>query len=226
MNEKEAAATVPGDGDPPPFDWLIFADATFAGLSVLIPLPLVDSLFEGIFRRRMPWSIARRRRVPLPPMLHRALGRAEGCSPGGCLLQTGQQLFNLLKKLSRKILYFLTIKEATDRLSYYWHRAFLIDHLLRQGYQANAVDEAQAARLRQALEQTLEAAGTSPLQQLAAQVVGNSHHVGRSLWRILRRQPEDEAIQAQRALLGRRWHEYDDYWRKLAQRFDTALAAS
>jgi len=51
----------------PNFDWRIFADATCAGLSVLIPLPLVDLVFETIFRRRMPGKIAKVRGSEVAP---------------------------------------------------------------------------------------------------------------------------------------------------------------
>lgn len=48
---------------PPPatqFDWQIYADTTFAGLSLLILIPLLDVAFEWFFRRRMAHTIARR----------------------------------------------------------------------------------------------------------------------------------------------------------------------
>ena len=35
----------------PRFDWLRYADATFAGLALLIPIPLLDVAFECFFRR-------------------------------------------------------------------------------------------------------------------------------------------------------------------------------
>ena len=35
------------------FDWLVYSDATFAGLSVLIPVPFLDALMEEYFRRAM-----------------------------------------------------------------------------------------------------------------------------------------------------------------------------
>jgi hypothetical protein len=41
------------------FDWLVYADATFAGLAILLPFPFVDSWLEGYFRRRMPGDITR-----------------------------------------------------------------------------------------------------------------------------------------------------------------------
>ena len=210
----------PPDKVPADFDWLVFADATFAGLSVLIPIPLIDSLFEGIFRRRMAASIARRRQVAVSPAVLRHLER-EGCSPAGCLLWPLKQAVNLLGRISRKILYFLTIKEAADQLSYYWHRAFLLDYMLA----ASHLDEAAPPDVaRQALARTLRETTTGPLNQLAAQVVGNTHHALRSLWRVFRRR-RDSVLDDHRATMGKRWDEYRDYWLKLIQRYETTYAA-
>ena len=55
------------------FDWLVYADATFAGLAILIPFPFVDSLLEEYFRRRMARDIARRRGRTLSPAVQLSL---------------------------------------------------------------------------------------------------------------------------------------------------------
>ena len=198
------------------FDWRLYADATFAGLAVLIPIPIVDTLFEEFFRRRMPRVIAKVRNRPVPPERLKALGEGDGCTPAGCLLWPFKQLFNLLVKISRKILYFLTIKEATDKLSYYWHRAYLIDFVLANGYLG---DDRPVVVARTALTRTLTDVETSPVIQLAQQVVGNSHHILRSLWRVVRRKEEDDMLSDQASLIGRRWSEYSDYWDKLGERY-------
>ncbi|MCA9987755.1 MAG: hypothetical protein KDE59_25775 [Anaerolineales bacterium] len=198
------------------FDWRLYADATFAGLAVLIPIPIVDALFEEFFRRRMPRVIARVRNRAVSPETLKALGDGDGCTPAGCLLWPFKQLFNLLVKISRKILYFLTIKEATDKLSYYWHRAFLIDFMLANGYLG---DDRPVFVARAALNRTLTDVETSPVIQLAQQVVGNSHHILRSLWRVARRKEEDDMLSDQASLIGRRWSEYSDYWDKLSDRY-------
>ena len=36
-----AAREIPTD-----FDWIVYADATFAGLSILLPIPFVDTWLE------------------------------------------------------------------------------------------------------------------------------------------------------------------------------------
>ena len=58
-------------------DWRVYADATCAGLSVLFPIPLVDMVFEGVFRRRMPGTIGKARGVKLDIPTRRNLGHGE-----------------------------------------------------------------------------------------------------------------------------------------------------
>ena len=203
------------------FDWRIYADATFAGLAVLIPIPIIDSIFEGFFRRRMPGVIARVRNRAVSDETLKALGETEGCTPLGCLIWPFKQLFALLVKISRKILYFLTIKEASDKLSLYWHRAYLIDYMMAHHYLA---DDRPVIIARQALTATLSNTDTSPVVQLAKQVVGNSHHILRSLWQVARRKEQDEMLNDQATLIGKRWSEYADYWEKLEARFEQMYA--
>jgi hypothetical protein len=38
------------------FTWAIYGDATLAGLSALLPIPILDDVIEQRFRRRMPTS--------------------------------------------------------------------------------------------------------------------------------------------------------------------------
>jgi hypothetical protein len=197
------------------FDWAIYADATFAGLSVLIPIPLLDVAFEWFFRRRMAATIARRRGRSLAPEVQAELNRGPGCSEG-CLLLPFKLLILLVKRLSRKILYFLTIKEATDQMSHYWHRAYLIDCMLDEGH-LDTVETAHVAR--QAMDGTLEHPDTSPLRQLAQQMVRNSRHVWRSL-RLARRGREDESISEKKTVMARAWENFADYLEEVGARYE------
>ncbi len=198
------------------FEWPVYADATFAGLSILLPIPLVDWVFEQIFRRRMPGAIAAYRHNALPRPVVDALNRGqEGCVET-CLLLPFQLTLIFIKRLSRKLLYFLTIKEASDALSYYWHRAFLIDYMLLAGHLDN---EGVARIARMAMDRVLDNASTSPLRQLASQVLSGTHHVWRTLRRA-RKGQEDEGVKEQKTLLARRWSDFEDYWKNLAARYE------
>ena len=67
------------------FDWRIYADATCAGLSVLIPLPFVDTAFETVFRRRIPGTIARALKSA-PSLRQRTLDNPLKTKPSSALL--------------------------------------------------------------------------------------------------------------------------------------------
>ena len=208
--------TVNHDGK---FDWAIYVDATLAGLAILIPIPLLDVLFEWIFKRRMPQAIAKRNGRSLSPTTVRQLNRSD-FSCVGCLLWPLQLVWLLLKRTYRTILYFLTIKDATDKLSYYWHRAHLLDHMMQRG---DLAGEEEAALAAQALQQVLDNLTTSPLTQLAQQVVANVRHILRSSWRWLRRKQEDEMMANTRIQMDTAWRDLAGYFDQVTTQYQRQL---
>jgi hypothetical protein len=154
-------------------------------LSVLIPLPLVDAVFETIFRRRIPGTIARARRRGVAPEVRRHLGRAvdSSLSLRGCIGFFFTAVRYVLRKIWRKVIYIFTIKDAATALSEYWHRAYLIDHMVRAGHVEAGVDTDLAVRV---FNRTLREADLSPLMGLARQTVANARHVVRTLARARR----------------------------------------
>jgi hypothetical protein len=198
---------------PPRFDWAIYADATFAGLAALIPLPLVDLYFEWLFRRRMVRAIAYRNGRLLNTPTINEINRDRSGQLQGCLLWPLKLVYSFLKRLSRKIFYFLAIKEAVDNLNYYWHRAFLLDYMLRAGYLDHSREEVVQAV--QTLDLVLKQTDESPLLQLARQVVGGVRHVLRSLWRWRRHGEEDAAVIVAKEQMSRRWHDFNAYFQEL-----------
>jgi hypothetical protein len=167
------------------FDWRIYADATCAGLAVLIPLPLVDTAFEMVFRSRIPGTITRARSREVAPDIRRRLGRSvdSSLSLQGCLTLFFAAVRYVVRKIWRKVIYIFTIKDAATAVSEYWHRAYLIDHMVRAGHLEAGVDTDLAV---QVFERTLLEADTSPLMGLARQTVANAHHVVRTLARARR----------------------------------------
>ena len=200
---------------PIEFEWQIYADATFAGLCPLIPIPLVDMIFEWYFRQRMGPAIARRRGRPLTSAVIQDLNRGEGCL-GGCLGWPVKLTIKVLKRISRKILYFLAIKEATDQLSHYWHRAYLLDYMVRHGYLADAAKSGTAA---EALDKVLDHPHISPLNQLAYRIVIGASHIFRTLRRA-RKGKEDEVVAQTRSLMAKNWSSFDSYFRELSAEYE------
>ena len=201
------------------FDWAIYVDATLAGLAILIPIPLLDVLFEWIFKRRMPQAIAKRSGRTLPSNTIRQLNRGE-FSCMGCLLWPVQLVWLLLKRTYRTILYFLTVKDASDKLSYYWHRAYLLNHMMQRG---DLVGEEEVAMASLALQQVLDSLTTSPLTQLAQQVIVNVRHILRSSWRWLRRKQEDEMMAHTRTQMATAWGDLAGYFAQVAQHYQQQL---
>ena len=167
------------------YDWRIFSDATCAGLSVLIPLPLVDIVFETIFRRRIPATIAKVRRREMASEVRRSLGRGlDGpLSLSGCLSIGLAAVKYVLRRIWRKIIYIFAVKDATEALTEYWHRAFLIDHMVRAGHLDPGADTDLALEVSMDVLRDID---PSPLMGMARQTVANAHHVFRLLVRARR----------------------------------------
>jgi hypothetical protein len=201
------------------FDWAIYVDATLAGLAILIPIPLLDLLFEWIFKRRMPKAIAKRNGRNIPQTTIRRLNQSE-FSCLGCLIWPLTLVWLFLKRTYRTILYFLTVKDATDKLSYYWHRAYLLDYMMQH---VDLVEEADVTLAAQALQQLLNSLTTSPLTQLAQQVIANVRHIVRSSWRWLRRKQEDEMMRQTRLQMANAWRDLSGYFAEVAAQYQTIL---
>jgi hypothetical protein len=168
------------------FDWRIYAEATCAGLSALVPLPFVDLAFEGYFRRRVPVAVARVRRRPLADGARRRFGRASGARffLEGCVAMPLAVGRYILKKLWRKVIYIFAIADATSLVSAYWHRAYLLDHIVSAGHGGPDVDWRRSAAV---FEKVLEETDTDSLMGLARQTVASVHRAFRLLMRARRR---------------------------------------
>jgi len=167
------------------YDWRIFSDATCAGLSVLIPLPFVDIAFETLFRRRIPATVARVRKREMAPEVRRKLG---GGLDGplvlsGCISIGLAAVKYVLRRIWRKIIYIFAVKDATTALTEYWHRAFLIDHMVRAGHLDPEADTDLALEVSMGVLRDID---PSPLMGIARQTVANVHHVFRLLIRARR----------------------------------------
>jgi hypothetical protein len=169
----------------PKYDWQIFADATCAGLSVLIPLPFVDIAFETLFRRRIPATIARIRKGEMAPEVRRKLGRGlDGpLTLSGCISVGLATVRYVLRRIWRKIVYFFAVKDAAAALTEYWHRAFLIDHMVRAGHLEPEADTDLALQVSMGVLRDID---PSPLMGIARQTIANVHHVLRLLMRARR----------------------------------------
>jgi hypothetical protein len=144
------------------------------------------------------------------------LNRGEGTCLESCLTLPIKAIFELIKRLSRKILYFLAVKEATDKVSYYWHEAFLIDYMLLSGH----LDDVETAEIaRQAMHQAMRGTKTSPFLYLAGQIVSQPLQVFRGLRRA-RRDEDDPVMEEKKAQIIQNWDDFADFLERLAMRYD------
>ncbi len=209
---------------PPEPDWRLWADATCAGLSALVPVPLVDLIFERFFRRRIPRAVARVRGVALEPRVTIGLQRSFGPGlAGGCFALPATIGRSLLRRVWHKLIYVLAVADAASLISEYWHRAYLIDHLVRTGRLAPGRDRALALEL---FEKVLREADTSPLKGLARQVASGAHR-GLGLLLRARREGATAATEAVAELVRARWMAgADRSLIALATRFDELYRAT
>jgi hypothetical protein len=211
----------PHPGDRPGPEWQVLADATFAGLSPLVPLPFLDLVLEAYFRRRLPRTIARLRRVDVHPDLLAALGRGEPLLDlRGCLLVPFKLVVWVLKRIFRKLVYVLAVADAATKLGEYWHRAALVDHLMRSG-----VLEQDAVRALDLFARVLDEADTSPILGVAREMVATTHRALRMLLRA-RRDPDAPQTAVQERVLQANWGRVEQSFEEVRASFDAAWAVS
>ena len=135
--------------------------AVLCGLTPLVPLPFVDDLVKGYFRRRMVRGLAAARAAPLAPADVQALAdeRRGGCLTG-CL---GAAFVYPLKRIFRKIFFFLEWKRAVDTASETYHFGSLVDYALQERWMPPA-GEIAASRVRAGVDAVLQRRGTGPIE--------------------------------------------------------------
>lgn len=206
------------------FDWRIYADATCAGLTALLPIPFVDLGFEAYFRRRMPVSIAKARDREMAPGARRRLGRAHGpwISIEGCLALPLAVVRYTVRKLWRKVVYVFAIADAAKQVSAYWHRAYLLDHIICGGHTGSDVDWRRSTAV---FEKVLEETDTRPLMGLARQTVSSVHRVLRLLVRA-RRGGAAEETESLSTILASHWDAAEGSLDRVALRYNEEYARS
>lgn len=134
---------------------VIAVNAVFVGLCALLPVPFLDDLLRRALMRGAYQAVAEGQGAPLPPAALDALTRAPPLRWTGCLSAVA---WYPIKKLSRKILYFLTIKDALDWTAEAGVRGDLVRRALARG-----LLPARADVVRAAMDAAWKAHGGSPL---------------------------------------------------------------
>jgi hypothetical protein len=200
------------------FDWRVYSDATLAGLSALIPIPLIDLMFEGVFRRRMPGSIAKTNGRRLDRWDEIRLGRGHGqlVSVAGCLAIPVSFMRYIFKKLWRKVIYVFAVADAAHQIAEYWHRAYLLDHVISAGHLETDADSDRAI---QVFRQVLREVDPSPLVFLATEVIAGTARVARLLVHA-RRHGSEEQTDSIRDIVRAHWDVAERSLRDDAMRYN------
>ena len=150
---------------------LLITSAVLTGLTPLIPIPFVDDVAYTQLMRQMTARLAASREIELSDAEIGALSDARGgsCLPG-CL---GTIIVYPLRKLFRKIFFFLEWKRAVDTVSRTYYQGYLLDVALREGYlKAGGSEE-----LRAAIDRVLLRLDTRLIERAVKSVFRNSKNI-------------------------------------------------
>ncbi len=204
----------PPSGPPPGLRQLV-SDGVLTGLCPLIPIPLLDDFARDLLRKRLVARLATESGTAMagaeakilacgyqPPD---AAGCARGCLRMALLRPIVFLITLIFRRITRKVLFFLTLKDAVDTFSETFHEAYLLRHvlalgILREPALAGAEPSAgtEPARVdprllevRSAIEAVVRSTDTRPVTTLARSAFAGSRRLAvrtaRRMTRVLRR---------------------------------------
>lgn len=156
--------------------------AILVGMTPLIPLPFLDDMAQSYFERRMIEQLAQAHQLSLTEENLDDLGAPPdpmGCVKG-CLVTL---LIYPLKKLLRKVFFFLEIKRTIDLISVTYARGHVLDRVLARGLCA-PVGPHSPKQVRTAADRALARIGTSPIELALRHTINTSSNLFKvlSLW--------------------------------------------
>jgi hypothetical protein len=157
---------------------LLVTHAVLTGLTPLVPIPFLDDHLYAYFMRSLVQHLGVSHARPLTADEATALVGQPSRSAWGCL---GTVLLYPLKKVLRKVFFFLEWKRAVDTISDTYHQGYLIDVALHEGW----LDAHSAARVRAAIDAVLARTNTSLVTRAIFGVVGRSKSILRQAGELL-----------------------------------------
>ena len=183
MNQDPShpVTAAPERSSPPPWYRLAFF-SLLGGSTSLIPLPFVDDWTLDWIRRRMILELGGPIRLPeeaVGVLLKRGERPLSGCL--NLLIRTPfSLLIYLVKRLFRKIVYILAVKESTDRASAVFHEGYLLAAAARRPDLAPEVRAGRPEAVRQlayAFVETFRQTDTSPVRYVVAHTLKGSRRL-------------------------------------------------
>jgi hypothetical protein len=152
---------------------IIVTYAVLVGLTPLIPIPIVDDMIKVYFQRSLIRRLAKTHDVELSKEDVIALTSDKGGCLPSCL---GTLFIYPIKKLSRKILYFLEIKRMVDLTSLTFHQGYLINYVLEHRLMKPVGDQS-ATNVRLAIDETCSKSHLKPVEKIIYAVYKQSTHI-------------------------------------------------
>ncbi len=195
----------------------LVADSVLTGLCPVIPVPLLDDFARDLLRKRLVTRLAAESATTMADGEAKILAcgyqppGTAGCTRGCLRMVLIQPIIFLItvifRKITRKILFFLTIKDAVDTFSRTFHEAYLLRHALGLGILGEPAlagkgptqVDPRLLEVRGAVEAVVRSTDTRPVRNLARSVFAGSRrlavHTARRMTRVLRRRRQDgEAV--------------------------------
>lgn len=181
---------------------ILLTYSVLAGLTPLIPLPIVDDLFLGHFWRTMAHKLAVANNKSLSKMDAHVLSASprSGC-PLGCVFNL---LLYPLKRILRKVFFFLEIKRAADTMSLTYYRGYLLDAALSHESSSTYGAEQVAKAIENVLSRTNTSLVSSAIYGLVRNSKGAAQQLGTLLVKNLpraKRSPTEADVEAAAAEL-------------------------
>jgi hypothetical protein len=143
----------------------ILTYSVLVGLSPLVPVPFVDDWLVNYFRRRLVRSLASTHGQQFSDKSVSLLADESGGK--GCLFGClSMVILYPLKKIFRKVFYFLEWKRAVDLTSHTYHFGYLLNFALREGFLKS--DTNNLADVRTILDDVCNDTPIKPVESVVA----------------------------------------------------------
>jgi hypothetical protein len=160
---------------------LLVTHALLTGLTPLVPIPFVDDHIYAYFMRSLVQRLgtAHGKTFSATEMETLSAQKGRGCALGFL----GSVLLYPVKKVLRKIFFFLEWKRAVDTMSHTYYYGYLIDAALSEGW----LNAHGAPRIRTAIDAVLLRTNTSLVTRAFYGVVSQSKGILSSAGQLLTR---------------------------------------
>ncbi len=161
-------------------DWTLLYHTILVGVATLIPVPFVDDVMAGYFRRRLIWHLAKNQGWQLSAQQVRQLGqvRGFGCSTG-CLMVLSYVFQETIQTFAPWLKWQRSVDAATE--------AYYSGYLWNLLFGSAAFDPAFAARYGKAVQRARVGTNTALVKNLIGATFSSSRGLLMDTARNLRR---------------------------------------